>query len=66
MTIEQKIEAALPEPLKSGAIAAEVDPDRKLKLMMAQQIKIGRLQQQITNRLTRNRLARYRAFRLGE
>jgi hypothetical protein len=66
LTIEQKIEAALPEPLKSEAIAAEVDPERKLKLMMAQQIKIKRLEQHITKRPTRNRLVRKLCLALVE
>lgn len=62
LTTEQKIEAALREPLKSEAIDAEVDPDRRVKLLMAQQMKIRGLQQQITKRPTRNRLVKYRAF----
>jgi hypothetical protein len=66
LTTEQKIEAALPEPLKSDAIAAEVDPERRVKLLMAQQMKLKGLQKTITKRPTRNRLVRYRAFLRGE
>ena len=55
-----------PEPIKSDAIAAEVDPERKVKLSMAQQMKIKGLQKTIIKRPTRNRLVRYRSFLRGE
>lgn len=62
----QKVEKALPVPLKSITIAAEINPMKKAKLLMAQQIKIKGIQKQMNRLKTRNVMSHYRQFTQGK